>query len=65
MDREERTPVAISATGSANIFVVCDDGTVWVSSSGQGWTQQDNAIPGTKAAELESRQEGRQTPFGD
>ena len=50
MQEVERTPIAISATGSANVFVVCDDGTVWVSSGGAGWKQQDTAIPGTKAA---------------
>lgn len=49
MQEVERTPIAISVSGSAHIFVLCDDGTVWVSSGGAMWTQQGVAIPGTKA----------------
>ena len=47
---EERTPVAITVAASAHIFVVCDDGTIWVSSGGAEWKPQAQPIPGTKAA---------------
>ncbi len=63
MAKEERTPVGISVNSTANVFVVCDDGTVWVSSGGAVWTQQSVAIPGTKAAIAAASEEGVQTPF--
>ena len=61
----KRTPVAMAVTSNANLFVVCDDGTVWVSSGGQGWTQQDKAIPGTEAAISAADKSGHQGPFVD
>ncbi len=47
---EQRKPIAISVTGMANIYVLCDDGTVWVSISGAEWKLQGQPIPGTSAA---------------
>ena len=61
---EERKPIAISVAGSKNIFVVCDDGTVWLN-FGTGWTQQGKAVPGTKADERRSTDAIQMTPPED